>query len=80
MHIHRTKIVTTMFRLSATSELNKIFFFLGGGGGGGRERCCGKVVCVCVVGGEGGGLVNIHEQMFQMALLLFKESTCAKLL
>ena len=25
------------------------------------------------------GLVNVREQMFQMALLLFKENTCAKL-
>ena len=29
--------------------------------------------------GRGGGLVYISEQMFQMALLFFKENTCAKL-
>ena len=33
-------------------------------------------VCVCV---GGGGREREHEQMFQMALLLFKENTCAKL-
>ena len=45
------------------------FIFLGGGG----------------VGGGGGGVngrgrsVYMHDQMFQMVLLLFKENTCAKL-
>ena len=29
---------------------------------------------VCV-----GGLPNVREQVFQIALLLFKENTCAKL-
>ena len=37
-----------------------IFFFFGGGGGGGLGVC-------------GGGLVNVSEQMFKMAL------DCAKL-
>ena len=40
-----------------------IFFFFFGGG----------------EGGGGQGLVNIHEQIFQMAFLLFKENNCAKL-
>ena len=32
------------------------------------------------VGGVGGGgYVHVHEHVFQMALLLFKENTCAKL-
>ena len=39
---------------------------MGGGGGGGGGRC-----------GGGGGEHNV--QMFQMALLLFKEYKCAKL-
>ena len=29
-------------------------------------------------GGSGWGLVNVSEQIFQMALLLFKENNCAK--
>ena len=44
----------------------KIFFF-GGGGGGGLLMGVGVVV------------VNALEQMFRMALLLFKENICAKL-
>ena len=42
-----------------------VYFFFGGVGGGG--------------GGRGGWKFNIHEQMCQMALLLFKKNDCAKL-
>ena len=48
-----------------TGEGLLIFFCVWGGGGG--------------EGGRGQGLVNVHEQMFQMALLLFKENSFAKL-
>ena len=56
------------------SDKKSFFFFfhffggrgeLGGGGGGG-------------VNGRGRS-VYMHDQMFQMVLLLFKENTCAKL-
>ena len=33
----------------------------------------------CVLGGRLGELVNVNEQMAQMACLLFKENICAKL-
>ena len=49
------------------SKSKKIFFFFEGGGGGDGV----------VAGGGGGGGHNV--QMFQMALLVFKEYKCAKL-
>ena len=60
------------YKLTKNPNLTKkTFFFFGGGGGGGR----GEGLSI----GIGGGGVCAHEQMFQMALLLFKENTCAKL-
>ena len=57
----------------------------GGGGGGGvffykliRNPNLTIFLCLCVEGG-GGRVMYMHEQMFQMARLLFKENTCAKL-
>ena len=52
----------------------KLFFsFFGGGGGGGRGGLSKGMGCAW------GGGVYVHEQMFQMALLLSKENTSAKL-
>ena len=53
----------------------KLFFsfFGGGGGGGGRGGLSKGMGCAW------GGGVYVHEQMFQMALLLSKENTSAKL-
>ena len=44
-----------------------IFYFFFSWGGGARGGVKG-----------GGRIVYVHEQMFQTAILLFKENTCAK--
>ena len=69
--------------------LPRVLFFWGGGGGVlymDKESLSEKrnfffFSCYFFFGGGGvgGGLVYVHEQMFQMTLLLFKENTCAKL-
>ena len=62
-------LVNFIYKLTKNPNVN---FFCGGGQGGGNFFLAGD-------GGEWEEGGEVSKQMFQMALLLFKESNCAKL-